>query len=222
MNKRQTCGFLGWTAYEFDKAVAKGFPARKRNNSRGQDWQVDSREAVAWVVEQEVDKPRPRGGPTFGRGDGPPGPPPGYGVIERLGNPVDQGFMLAHLDAFYGLPALVASLAAGLGVPMGTVHELTRMVAMAYADQVGRDARKVGIEPWASARDPDLYELDAFVPINWPNLSRMRGEPGWTPPCHCCGWGEMTPEERADNVRCGEEIEARRAEEGQAAAVANP
>jgi hypothetical protein len=51
MNKQQTCGFFGWRAKEFDEAVAKGFPARKRSSSRGQDWQVDSREAVEWVVE---------------------------------------------------------------------------------------------------------------------------------------------------------------------------
>ena len=214
MNRAQACSVLGWTAYEFDKAVAKGFPAKKRHSSRGQDWSVDSREAVAWVAEQEVAKVRPRDGkPPGGPDDEAPEPPPPYRVLARLENPVDQGFMLAHLDAFYHLPRLVACLAAGLGMPMDAVHELTRLVVLAYADHVAEDARKVGLEPWASAADgdPAFYELDAFAPLNWPNLAHKRGEPDWAPPHYCCGWVEYTAEERAANI-----LPAREADEDEA------
>ena len=65
--------FPGLDRVRVRQAVAKGFPAKKRNSSRGQDWQVDSREAVAWVVEQETAKVRPRGRPT-----GEPEPPAGW------------------------------------------------------------------------------------------------------------------------------------------------
>ena len=122
MNKQQTCGFLGWTAYEFDKAVAKGFPARKRNSSRGQDWQVDSREAVAWVVEQEAGTARSRGACASGRGDG---PPPGWDVFERdyghalsLDDPIDRAMAVALLATVYELPRLVADVASEDGLPM--------------------------------------------------------------------------------------------------------
>ena len=147
---------------------------------------------------------RPRNGKSpGGPDDEAPEPPPPYRVLARLRNPVDQGFMLAHLDAFYHLPRLVACFAAGLGMPMDAVHELTRMVVLAYADHVAEDAREVGLEPWASAADgdPAFYELDAFAPLNWPNLAHKRGEPDWTPSHYCCGWVEYTPEERAANIR---------------------
>src|SRR4051794_41931970 len=80
MSKAQTCSFFGWSRDEFDRRVAKGFPARKASRSRGAEWEVDSRDAVAWVVEQEVAErakrrparpaPAARGGPPAGGGGG--------------------------------------------------------------------------------------------------------------------------------------------------------
>src|SRR5690242_1737100 len=133
MNKQQTCGFLGWTAYEFDKAVAKGFPARKRTSSRGQDWQVDSREAVAWVVEQEAGKAR--NGRPPGRGEE---PPPGRDVFAEdyrhalsLDDPVDQAIAIALLATVYELPRLVANLASENGLTMDIAFRLSAELTVA-------------------------------------------------------------------------------------------
>src|SRR5689334_10852543 len=54
MNKAQTCSFLGWSSADFDRNQSSGFPARKASRSRGVDWQVDSVQAVAWVVNQAL------------------------------------------------------------------------------------------------------------------------------------------------------------------------
>jgi hypothetical protein len=204
-NKQQWCGIAGWTARQFDAAIIKGFPAQKRTSSRGDIWQVDTRDGIAWVVEQEAPKHRPK--PRQAERDErqvPPDPPPGYRAIAGLENPVETGFMAAHLDAFYYLPRIVAPLAASLGIAMDKVHELTSMVVLAYADHVAQDAREVPLEPWASNAEPDIYDLFGFAPINWPNLAHKAGEAGeagWEPPVYCCGWVEYSPEERAENIK---------------------
>src|SRR4051812_24595952 len=114
MNKQQTCGFLGWTAKEFDKAVARGFPARKRNSSRGHDWEVDSREAVAWLVAQETGKGRPRGRPAPE-----PEPPPGWEAFkaaEAVADPVLGATMVTVLWALYSVPRLTALAGSEIGL----------------------------------------------------------------------------------------------------------
>src|SRR3954470_17200801 len=84
MNRAQTCRVLGWTSAQFDAAVARGFPATKPDPSRGRDWRIDSKAAVAWVAEQEVAKVRPK---PVDRGDPPPETPPGLEAVDRLENP---------------------------------------------------------------------------------------------------------------------------------------
>ena len=75
MSKAQTCSFFGWSRDEFDRQVARGFPARKASRSRGAEWEVDSRDAVAWVVEREVAERggRPARAAPAARGEPPPG-----------------------------------------------------------------------------------------------------------------------------------------------------
>src|SRR3954470_12477827 len=63
-NRQQWCGIASWTARQFDAAVVNGFPTRKKTSSRGDNWQVDTRDGIAWIVEQEVAKPRPRARPA--------------------------------------------------------------------------------------------------------------------------------------------------------------
>jgi hypothetical protein len=205
MNKAQTCSFLGWTSAEFDRNVSRGFPARKMNRSRGTDWQVDSKEAVRWVAEQEAAKVRPR---RRAEPEVPPDAPPGVKAVLALEHPFEQGFMFGHLDAVYRMPRLVASMAAGVGLPMATVYELTGWITFGLMDLVAREAGEAGLEPWKSAADPDIYELDAFPPINWPNLAHKAGEPGWTPPHYGMGWEPFTPEERAANIRPNTDVAA--------------
>src|SRR4051794_6728314 len=82
MNKAQTCSFLGWTTADFSRALANGFPARKVSRSRGADWQIDSREAVAWVAKQAAGEAEPE---PADRGEPPP-PPRGLEGVDRLEN----------------------------------------------------------------------------------------------------------------------------------------
>src|SRR3954468_17415308 len=72
-NKQQWCGIAGWTARQFDAAVINGFPAQKKTSSRGDIWQVDTRDGIAWLVEQEKPKFRPRARPSVPPSEPPPG-----------------------------------------------------------------------------------------------------------------------------------------------------
>ena len=92
-------------------------------------------------------------------------------------------------------------MAAGAGVPMAKVYEITGLVTFGLMDLVARDAGEAGLKPWADTPDPDIYELTAFPPLNWPNLAHKAGEPDWTPPRFGMGWEPYTPEERAANIR---------------------
>jgi hypothetical protein len=125
---------------------------------------------------------------------------PGFEALAQLDNPVEHGFVAAHLDAVYHLPRLVASLAVGLGVPMATAYELSHGAWLMLAEHVAADMREARFEPWASAADPDIYDLRAFAPINWPNLARKAGEPDWVPPVFGGGWVELTPEDGVDDL----------------------
>src|SRR4051812_35724516 len=49
-NRAQCCAIFGWSPREFDQNVASGLPAKKKTSSRGETWQVDTVQAVAWVV----------------------------------------------------------------------------------------------------------------------------------------------------------------------------
>src|SRR4051794_26185396 len=172
MNRTQTRQLFGWSNAEFDAAVARGFPATKPDPSRGRDWPVDSKAAIAWLVEQEAGKVRPRSGAP----DEPPPPTPkGLEAVDRLGNPLEAGFLLCHLMTVYALPRWVASFAAAeCGLPMDTVYRLANgiagMVIRGTADELAG-----ALEPWRSAEPPDVYDEAGFAPINWANLSHGTG-----------------------------------------------
>src|SRR4051812_48606606 len=117
MSKAQTCSFFGWSRDEFDRRVAKGFPARKASRSRGAEWEVDSRDAVAWVVDQEVAKRpgRPAQPAPAARGE----PSPGWEAFEAaeaVADPVLGATMVTMLWAFYGVPRLVALAGSEVGL----------------------------------------------------------------------------------------------------------
>ena len=170
MNKQQTCGFLGWTAYEFDKAVAKGFPAKKRNNSRGQDWQVDSREAVAWAVEQETAKVRPRG-----RATGKSGPPPGWQAskaVEAVADPVLGATMVTMLWAFYSVPRLTALAGSEIGLSVEQSFRMSGGVLLMLLKLC-----RARLEWWPKDPDASVLVDEYFEPINWPWLAEKAASP---------------------------------------------
>jgi hypothetical protein len=65
----------------------------------------------------------------------------------------------------------------------------------------------VGLEPWASADDPQAVDLAledaAFVHANWPSFAHQAGEPDWTPPAYVTAWLELSAERRAEAVARG-------------------
>src|SRR4051794_36283425 len=151
MNKQQTCGFLGWTSGEFDRNVSRGFPAKKLNRSRGTDWQVDSREAVDWVVEQEAPKFRPRTAKPY-RSD----PPPGWEAFkaaEAVDDPLAAAAMVNLLWLLYCLPRLTANVVAGFGVGIEDTWRISVTLLMVACEQCRRE-----LEYWPKD-DPDTLPL---------------------------------------------------------------
>src|SRR4051794_10344482 len=110
-NRQQWCGIAGWTARQFDAAVVKGFPAQKKTSSRGDNWQVDTRDGIAWLVEQEAPTHRPRaaGKPDFSNA---PSGWEAFKAVELVENPVERVAMLSVMSLLYALPRLAANVAA--------------------------------------------------------------------------------------------------------------
>lgn len=214
LNKAQTCSFLGWTSAEFDRNVSRGFPARKTNRSRGTDWQIDSREAVAWVVEQEAASLRPRSRPA------PPDfstAPPGWVAfrsVEKVESPVERASMMIALAIVYSLPRLVANMAAEEGVAMDQTYKISvgsALLVLEYCRQT--------FDFWPK-NDADIELVNAaFSSINWPWLAKQAGEPKWKPPHYGVGWEPVTATEHREAVRHGREAERRYAEQERDAAA---
>ena len=200
MNKAQTCGFLGWTSAEFDRNVARGFPAKKRNRSRGTDWQVDSREAVGWVVAQEAPKHRPRSAKAD-RG----APPPGweaFASVEKAADPIAGVGMITALAILYAIPRLAANVAADAGVSLEQTFRISVGMLLTVWTFCGSK-----LDYWP--RDEDAVTLldDAFLSVNWPHLAAKAGAPAWEPPTYGAGWVRVTPEEHAACLRHGEALD---------------
>ena len=122
-NRQQWCGIAGWTARQFDAAVVNGFPAQKRTSSRGDNWQVDTRDGIAWIVEQEAPKHRPR--PPRAA---PSEPPPGgeaYRAVELVEDPALGVGMITALVILYALPRLAANVAADQGVSIDQTFKIS-------------------------------------------------------------------------------------------------
>jgi hypothetical protein len=201
MNKQQTCGFFGWTSKEFDRNVSRGFPARKKNASRGQDWQVDSREAIGWVVEQEAPKlhRRKQGKPDYSKA---PRGWEAFRAAEQLEDPVHAVSMVNILWLLYALPRLIANMAAEEGVGIQHTWRISAGIVLLALEHC---RQKLDFWP----KDPDRVALldAAFDPVNWPHHAVKAGEPDWRPPVYGLGWTEVTPEEFAEAVAHGEAID---------------
>src|SRR3954453_13587483 len=93
-NRQQWCGIAGWTVRQFDAAVVNGFPAQKKTSSRGDNWLVDTRDGIRWIVEQEGPKVRP--GPRSARPDFSSAPPgwEAFQAVELVENPLERVAML--------------------------------------------------------------------------------------------------------------------------------
>jgi hypothetical protein len=202
MNKAQTCGFLGWTSAEFDRNVSRGFPAKKMNRSRGTDWQVDSREAVQWVAQQEVAKVRPR---RRVEPDPEPAPPPGWEAFkaaELVENPALGVGMITALAILYALPRLAANVAADQGVSIEQTFKISAGMLIAVWTFCHQK-----LDFWPKDEDAVTLLDGAFLTVNWPWLARRGGEPNWRPPTYASGWVPVSDEEFAECVRHGEALD---------------
>jgi hypothetical protein len=215
-NKQQWCGIAGWTARQFDAAVADGFPASKKTSSRGDNWQVDTRDGIQWVVEQEAPKyrPKPR---QVDRGE----PPPGWEAfksVELVEEPFAGIGMITALAIMYALPRLAANVCGDNGVDI----ERTWRISGAMLVTVWTFCQQK-LDYWPKAEDAVELLDAAFLSINWPHLAVKSGRPDWRPPSYTTGWPEVTPEEFAVAVAHGEALDAecRRLEEQDVAARAD-
>jgi hypothetical protein len=215
-NKQQWCGIAGWTARRFDAAIVKGFPAHKKTSSRGDVWQVDTRDGIQWIVEQEAPKVRPK--PRQADRGEPPKGWEAFAAVEEVEDPVLAAAMVSVLALMYALPRLVANVAADEGIGIGKTHRIsvgTLMIVLEYC--------RTHFEFWPKGDDDVRLIEAAFEQPNWPALAAQAGEPSWEPPVYGLGWAPVTPEEREECVRHGEAVEAkyRRLQEQDAAARAD-
>jgi hypothetical protein len=190
----------GWTAYQIRKRVAEGMPVAQVPATRGGDWRFRLREVLAWADARGLARKAPT-------------PPRGFEILERLDHDLERGFALGVLAAAYGLERTVACVAVDQGVPVGTAYKVAAMSLLVTLANVGEEAARWGLEPWASAeapgRDVDLgLRQEAFVHINWPWLARKAGEPDWTPPGYHTAWLELSAERRQACLRRGEAEDA--------------
>lgn len=123
-NRQQWCGIAGWTTRQFDAAVVKGFPAQKKTSSRGDNWQVDTRDGIQWVVEQEAPNFRPR--PTPAKPDFSDALPgwEAFRAVELVENPLKRVAMLTALTMLYSLPRLTANVAADEGATIDQAFKI--------------------------------------------------------------------------------------------------
>jgi hypothetical protein len=136
---------------------------------------VDSREAVTWVVDQEVGNARPRGRPAA-RSE----PPPGWEVFktaEAVDDPLEAAAVVTPLWLFYSVPRLTALVAAEFGLSMDQLFKLSGALLF-ILDELCRQR----LEHWPKDPDAVFPVPDAFEPVNWPWLAKRAGEPDWTPP----------------------------------------
>jgi hypothetical protein len=214
MNRQQTCSFLGWTRAQFDDALRRGFPARKIDRSRGQDWQIDSREAVEWVVAQEAPKYRPKAAkdkPDFSNA------PPGweaFRAVELVENPLERVAMLNVLMLLYSLPRLAANVAADEGVSIEQTYRISAGVLIAVWTWCGQR-----LPYWPKDEDAVSLTEAAFELINWPHLAVKAGVLDWKPSAYAAGWGEVEPDSFAECVAHGEAIDRKYEELERADAV---
>src|SRR4051794_20245360 len=171
-NKQQWCGIAGWTARQFDAAVINGFPARKKTSSRGDIWQVDTRDGIQWLVEQEAPNHRPRSTtakPDFSDA------PPGWGAFkagELVETSPERGAMLSVLTLLYPLPRLAANVVADEGVGIEPTYRISAgvlMIAWTWCQQ--------RLPYWPKDEDAVSLVDAAFEPLNWPHLAVKAGAP---------------------------------------------
>src|SRR3954454_19662334 len=134
VNRQQCCSIFGLTRAEFDRLTPLGFPARKKSSSRGQDWVIDTVEALAWMLEQEAAKARPRGTPAKPDFSTAPRGWEAVRACEALDRPGQRVAMITALGIVYGLPRLVANSASDLDLPVDKAWHLSAGLVMAVLE----------------------------------------------------------------------------------------
>lgn len=136
----------------------------------------------AWLLTTALAAIRRDGGD--GRASPPEGPkvPPHLRPILDLPHGHERGAMLMHLWAFHHAPALAAWAVAEAGGMMDLAFEVARVFPMLLMIGTGKFGRGAGLQPWASADDPDIYDPGATAEVDWRRLRERTGEPGWRPP----------------------------------------
>src|SRR3954447_707097 len=124
VNRQQWCGIAGWTTRQFDAAVVKGFPTKKKTSSRGDIWQVDTRDGIQWIVEQEAPRCRPRAPAKPDFSDAPPGWE-AFKAVELVESPFERVAMLTAMMMLYTLPRLVANVAADEGATLDQTFKIS-------------------------------------------------------------------------------------------------
>lgn len=114
-------------------------------------------------------------------------------ILDASENPHEQGFMLGIMSAIYQCPRIVGGMASQSGVGMNKAFEISRDATFGLISILFGDARRAGIEPFASAGEdgPDIIDVGAFVPLDWRKVAQNAGEPDWRPPMFIPGWPDL-------------------------------
>jgi hypothetical protein len=177
----------GRTRREVDELLAAGLPHEVVGNGRGSEIRIDRQKSMKWLADRALN-----GRAAAAALPSPTKPPrPDFpvwieAILDSVDTHVEQGWALGLMTAIYPLPAVVAAAAvrSNVGLSMDQVHELSGAVTACMVCQTFTDARKAGIEPFASsgADGPEILVPDAFWPVKWQTLAAEAGEPGWVPP----------------------------------------
>jgi hypothetical protein len=115
--------------------------------------------------------------------------------------------MLTVLCLLYSVPRLVANMAGDCGVGMAATHKLSVGMVLLLLEHCRQT-----LDFWPKGEEAVPLLERAFSSVNWPFLAAQAGEPAWEPPIHGCGWVEVTPGERAEAIRYGQEVDRQYAE----------
>jgi hypothetical protein len=113
-----------------------------------------------------------------------PEPPPGFGALAAVDNPVEQGMLFWHLWVAYHAQPLSAWAAVEAGADLDTAYRVSRTLPVLYMLEAEKMARASGVS-WAGngkGGGPDIYTLEAFQQVDWDRLKQQTGQLDWTPP----------------------------------------
>jgi hypothetical protein len=108
--------------------------------------------------------------------NGPVPTPPGFEVIDRVENPVDNAQLLLLVYLIYRIGPLAAATAVMAGAPMKVAYAIRNLLTAALAMEAEDVCAALGIGRFAFAEEPGIVKLDLLQEPDWERLAGLAGE----------------------------------------------